>query len=97
MTEDIMGLVEAATPGPWRVGAEDHFNGIEVLHKPESVPIANVPMGYTDRDGWANARLIAAAPDLARKVIDQANTIDALKARVSELEAARKQRGKGRG
>jgi len=52
------------TPGPWWVGEEDSFDGIAVMYRDGMVPVANVQTGYTDRNSEANARLIAAAPDL---------------------------------
>jgi len=57
------------TKGPWVVGEEDDFDGLpirEALGPEFRVPIANVPVDFTDRhEREANSRLIAAAPDLA--------------------------------
>ena len=51
------------TPGPWNVGPE-----LEIFYEPNGCPITR-PLSITSMDGrtdedLANARLIAAAPDL---------------------------------
>jgi len=57
------------TPGPWVQGNEDDFRGIPIERSDVPlgayVAIANVPVDYSDRpEREANARLIAAAPEL---------------------------------
>ena len=65
----------AWTPGPWFADPddEDAFDGQPIFaqHRAEGwVPIANVPVDYDDRtEREANARLIAAAPDLAKAAL----------------------------
>lgn len=65
------------TPGPWVQGKEDDFKGIAITTPARGmayVAIANVPVDYTDRpEREANARLIAAAPELleAAKAVAQ--------------------------
>ena len=53
------------TPGPWRVGPVDDTRIVSVKHDEE---IAIASGDYDSPEGWpimeANARLIAAAPDL---------------------------------
>jgi hypothetical protein len=92
-SEDIRKLLEAATPGPWRDGQE----GNKVL--------VYGPNGMTEHSGLianvfkrrSNARLIAAAPDLAAEVLrlheqaafrDEADTLMA-HTRNAELDALR--------
>ena len=51
--------MSAHTPGPWFIGASLG------IHTNNGMPyIANVPTGRGDKQREANARLIAAAPDL---------------------------------
>ncbi len=59
------------TPGKWsaQFKQEDVIYGVPICAKGRSprrhVPVANVPVDYTDRkEREANARLIAAAPEL---------------------------------
>ncbi len=52
------------TPGPWRVGEKRHDYDI-VIRNRDSAPVTiTCYAGYTRRTGDANARLIAAAPEL---------------------------------
>jgi hypothetical protein len=66
------------TPGPWWIGDNDDFDGIAILYDEERVPIANVPTGYTDRRGEANASLICAAPELLEALRKARNTLEGL-------------------
>ncbi len=50
------------TPGEWAVVASDFVQALPTEQRPYSVPVANC-MGYKE-PREANARLIAAAPDL---------------------------------
>ena len=87
------------TPGPWWADfdGENTFDGVEIqqVGRLHYVPVANVPVDYTDREEReANARLIAAAPDL----------LDALEEAVSQhghglvnLDAARTALAKAKG
>lgn len=58
----------AHTPGPWRVGEKRHDYAdivIRVIRNRENHPVTmTCYAGYTRRTGDANARLIAAAPEL---------------------------------
>jgi hypothetical protein len=74
----VGAVVSGHTPGPWEVGAAYGMHGVEVVgdngnrkvcgvigvdrdqYDREGRKVANVP----NPEGWANARLIAAAPDL---------------------------------
>ena len=86
------------TPGPWRTG-EEHKGAISIYGRSVD-PFDDRPM--TDRDTFlcavragrwtyeqaANARLIAAAPELLNRLTDCADDIDAAIKRV-ELEGGR--------
>jgi hypothetical protein len=63
-TDELKNLVEAATPGPWVQSMPD-----TTWVMAGSLHVATIPRA-SDGD-WSpeNARLIAAAPDLAREVI----------------------------
>lgn len=59
------------TPGPWRVNQHEHADGelwLSIGHKDDERwigPVADIKYLVTRPDEqWANARLIAAAPDL---------------------------------
>ena len=58
----------AHTPGPWRVGEKRHDYAdivIRVIRNRENHPVTmTCYAGYTRRTGDANARLVAAAPEL---------------------------------
>ena len=79
-TETIKGLLTAATPGPWAVSPTDDTT---VICPARSV-VANIDGDYNEPDLWpimeANASLIALAPSLAARVIEQ----DARIARLTE-------------
>jgi len=60
------------TPGPWEVGGLSAIGG-HTIRNFEGVELAIVPGGGKRGDGRANARLIAAAPELlaiARKIVE---------------------------
>lgn len=89
-TDTLKGLLDAATPGPWQTsggrGPERSLYGHDV--GPDGKPVALVdypPPGRHVADDIhfqcrANARLIALAPSLAARVIEQ----DARIARLTE-------------
>lgn len=54
------------TPGPWHYG-EDNARRLEV--STEKKQIARINVAFMDGDAEANARLIAAAPDLLKACI----------------------------
>ena len=84
MTDDeLRKLLADATPGPWRDGQEGNVR----VYGPDGMAehsglIANVFKGR------ANARLIAAAPDLAAEVLRLRETEAALRAEVERLREA---------
>jgi hypothetical protein len=95
-SEDIREMLEAATPGPW------DLDGIAIANLdayPKDVCLMGEPLQYPGDLGKmfdnheANARLIAAAPDLAAEVLrlrEQAafrDEADALRAEVERLKA----------
>jgi hypothetical protein len=60
-------MKHAPTPGPWRVGNNSVMNGVQILKdydgiRQHSITICTMP--DRGRGRTANARLIAAAPDL---------------------------------
>jgi hypothetical protein len=69
-TDELKKLVEAITQGPWRSGRSTFFVGLDgpacmrvyTDHPPTEFELTGDNLA-------ANARLITAAPDLARKVI----------------------------
>jgi hypothetical protein len=74
-TDKLVG----ATPGPWHVEPEEwtEGRGIAICGKDGAVAIIDAEMAPNGED-YANARLIAAAPEL----------LDALREFVSDIEAA---------
>ena len=54
------------TPGPWHTAhhADDTVEGLHVVHDVTGLPVARMGGFTTRRNCEANARLIAAAPDL---------------------------------
>ena len=83
-------LLEHTTPGPWRIAEFPTSFG---LKGPDGLSVASVGFGRARADGLnavvegkhADARLIAAAPVLARKLIEAAARIKALEAGLAEL------------
>lgn len=64
------------TPGPWSV-AETRHKYDTVIRGPKGEPIALALIaGYTKQEGAANARLIAAAPDLLRYLKEARRTLE---------------------
>jgi len=84
-TDTLKGLLTAATPGPWAVSPTDDTT---VICPARSV-VANIDGDYNEPDLWpimeANARLIALAPSLAARVIEQDARIARLKAALALL------------
>lgn len=73
------------TPGPWRADLEPSLNAwrIRTIADIRGMPLASVHVVPTDSAPLANARLIAAAPELLAKLQDA----------VDEIEAWRKKHG----
>ena len=78
---EVKALLDGATPGPWRLRkAYLDDDALEIVPRkvrgkasPEVgswAELATVQIEYTDSTPKANARLIAAAPDLARALLD---------------------------
>jgi len=79
--EEIRGLLEKATPGPWvlnRHGYEAVYSPHEFIEAPDEGAIC----GVWDPDGHpfqsANAALIAAAPELAALLVRAVEALDKL-------------------
>jgi len=53
-----------ATPGPWKVGYSDDFEGQQVIMEQDCNGRVLALIDDTDEQDQANARLIAAAPEL---------------------------------
>ena len=72
-------MLDAATPGPWVVEAEWNVCG-------PNYAVVNGSTGVIDDDeSAANARLIAAAPDLAAEVLRLRDQVAELKAAIVAL------------
>ena len=78
---EVKALLDDTTPGPWRLRkAYLDDDAVEIVPRkvrgkasPEVgswAELATVQIEYTDSTPKANARLIAAAPDLARALLD---------------------------
>lgn len=63
----------AHTPGPWRLGPI-HSDGSFAIHSNKGSIVHAIPFGSTLQDRDANARLIAAAPEMleALELVHQA-------------------------
>lgn len=85
------------TPGPWNY--PEHPKGVSTLiyaelgGNPEAFPVASATYGVPDEERKANARLIAAAPELLEALEDCVAVMDrelaGLKAIQPELSSAR--------
>ena len=70
------------TPGPWRLGEVRHADITEhgydgIIRNVEGDPVASVGFsGYSKKTAYANARLIAAAPDLLAALKDYVGETD---------------------
>ncbi len=66
---EIEELLDGTTPGPWCVGPVDDC----MVFAPDRSEVADITGDYNEPDLWpimeANARLIAAAPTLARRLL----------------------------
>lgn len=89
--EEAERLLEGTTPGPWRVhdaGFGHHGVASEEWNHANVVHAHSGPDGFGNGSSQVNARLLAAAPDLARTVISQAAEIERLReAWVSSVES----------
>lgn len=72
--DEVKQMLKEAKPGPWRLNGWESVIGITINYQDDS------PMER------ANVELAEAAPDLARTVIEQAETIESLKETNDELE-----------
>lgn len=70
-TEQVRELLDKATPGPWEAeSGHEQRNGVLYWQvQDDSDCIMQNQFCYTRGDAEANARLIAASPDLAREVL----------------------------
>ena len=85
-TDEIKCLLDEATPGPWVIGTDDDGTAVEtddgamfVVTNTWSIARINGYAGPSDATP-ANARLIAAAPDLAVEVLRLRATLSAITA-----------------
>jgi hypothetical protein len=83
--EQIKALLDGATKGPWLVRMASH-GPIDIV-APDGRDILVMYGGGVDEKTADNARLIAAAPDLAQAALTAMAERDALQARVAELAA----------
>lgn len=65
MSDDRLELlIGRHTPGPWEM-SYDKGSGRDIIASPDPLPICTVKVSWVGREQYqANARLIAAAPDL---------------------------------
>jgi hypothetical protein len=82
---DAKALLEGTMPGPWELFAS---NEVTAADPTGEYDITEVCATYGAHHGEANARLIAAAPRLAREHAQQADEITALKAEIARLREA---------
>jgi hypothetical protein len=95
-------MIEKHTAGPWYVTTSDE-KGFVFAHIGKCiVPFCDETAGNMDGENWANARLIASAPDLlaalelCRECLNPAQSWDSKKASAAWLaarDAIRKARG----
>lgn len=90
MTKDLAALVAQATSGPWKWWTSNSWKRLS-----SEAQEGGVICPFVSRDGHpdltvseADARLIAMAPDLAHKVLEQQAEIARLTARAEKAEAA---------
>jgi hypothetical protein len=81
------------TPGPWQVSGVRHKGDLKLgndarLHMvgPDDDAVAGVFFHMQTGVGWADARLIAAAPELLDALYVQRSAIDILMARLIEVD-----------
>ena len=90
------GLLEGTTPGPWQWVNDDDIEQAEHPHH----SVAEVVRIFKDDDRTqrnANARLIAAAPDLAHALIAQSAKIAELTEQLTDAMRAAAKIGRARG
>lgn len=64
-------MTDMATPGPWKCEGPDDFGDWNILHDGDALAIAAVVSNMRrPQETGANARLIAAAPDLIETLDD---------------------------
>ena len=76
-----MKAFDGATPGPWSANRPREVRIVGRMHRvlnPEDYPAAFVPAW--DREAIANARLIAAAPDMRETILTLCDALDELRA-----------------
>ena len=83
---ELAKLAEGATPGPWLVESPGRVYACEVRHKPSAYLVAAVITPYKDTS--ADARLIAAAPDMARLLVQLADELERLREENARLRAS---------
>lgn len=84
--EELRAMLDAATPGPWEATRKVHKSGtVSVRFSGENwadfarVWVRSSGCESANQEGEANARLIAAAPDLAAEVLRLRAELAALK------------------
>ena len=86
-TEDLARLAEAITPGPWRRNIENTVcNQIDGEHHAICTDqFCYAPEEQQDANAEANARLIAAAPDMHATILALCDELDELRAENERL------------
>lgn len=92
MTQDDLDRFAGHTPGPWKACAFSSIVGCPVTAQPDKTKntfnVCGVAAPVSREENIANARLIAAAPDLLAQIQSLTAENIALKARVEELRKA---------
>lgn len=94
--EALAKLLDAATPGPWAVAGTRHTGDLKVgknarLHfvGPDGDSLAAVFFDMKTGVGFADAKLIAAAPDLAAEVLALRKRVEAADALAEAVDQDR--------
>lgn len=78
------------TPGPWRIGPK-HKDGTFAIHAGKASVVHCTPFGSSNGHAEANARLIAAAPELleaCKAIFDYYDEDDLMVGDIEKLRAA---------
>ena len=84
------------TPGPWEID-DAAFDGLDIVSPQGRVAMLNNGEPCEDADIWANARLIAAAPDMLAALVWAVETADTEQYEADWYAAARAAIAKAKG
>jgi len=84
---EMAKLAEEATPGPWRIGeGEAKRRRYRTVMSQSGFRLLSMRTNYLERD--ADARLIAAAPDMARLLGQLADELERLRSENARLKGS---------